>query len=70
MATMSTSEIIAGAITKAGGVGVVAKAMAVTPETIRLWRVHGRVPSKRLVEFERVTGTPREQLSPELYERA
>lgn len=64
------SEVIGRAIEQGGGIGAVAKAMGLTEEGVRLWRVRGRVPDKHLIEFERLTGVPREELRPDLYRRA
>jgi hypothetical protein len=61
------SEVIAEAIVKGGGVRRVAIAMKMSEEGVRLWRVRGFVPAKRLVEFARLTGVGRERLAPDLY---
>lgn len=63
------SQLIADAIEAGGGIGAVAKAIGLTEEGVRLWRVRGKVPDKHIVEFERLTGVPREQLRPDLYRR-
>lgn len=63
------SELIAKAIEAGGGIGAVAKAMDLTEEAVRLWRVRGKVPTKHIVAFEALTGTPREALHPDLYRR-
>jgi hypothetical protein len=64
---MSQSKVIAEAIDKGGGIKAVAAAMKMSEEGIRLWRVRGFVPAKRLIEFAHLTGVPRERLAPELY---
>jgi hypothetical protein len=61
------SEVIAEAIVKGGGVRRVANAMKMSEEGVRLWRVRGFVPAKRLIEFALLTGVPRERLAPDLY---
>lgn len=64
---MSESETIRKALEQGGGVGAVARAMNLTHEAVRLWRSTGRVPAERVVELEKLTGMPREQLRPDLY---
>lgn len=64
---MSQSKVIGEAIDKGGGLKAVAAALKMTEEGVRLWRVRGIVPSKRLVEFSQLTGVPREKLRPDLY---
>jgi DNA-binding transcriptional regulator YdaS (Cro superfamily) len=44
-----------------------AKALGVEPSTVQRWQ---RIPAERVVEVERVTGVPREQLRPDLYRRS
>lgn len=61
------SELIQQAIEAGGGIGAVAKALEMTEEGVRLWRVRGQVPSKHVVAFEGLTGVPRERLRPDLY---
>jgi DNA-binding transcriptional regulator YdaS (Cro superfamily) len=64
---MSSSTVIAQALERAGGYAAVAKALNLNPEAVRLWRSRGRVPAERVVDLERLTGVPREQLRPDLY---
>lgn len=65
----SDSEIIKDALERGGGVSAVAKALKLTDEAVRLWRARGKVPAGRVVELERLTGVPREDLRPDLYRR-
>jgi hypothetical protein len=64
---MSQSDVIREAIKNGGGLSVVAKALNMSEEGVRLWKVRGHVPDKRLLDFERVTGVPRAKLRPDLY---
>lgn len=66
---MAESETIGKALEQGGGIVAVAKALGISDEAVRLWRVHGRVPAERVVDLERITGVPRESLRPDLYRR-
>ncbi|MFN7185967.1 MAG: transcriptional regulator [Pseudomonadota bacterium] len=43
-----------------------ARELGVTPGAVNQWR---RVPAERVVEVERITGIPREQLRPDLFQK-
>lgn len=43
-----------------------ARELGITHGAISQWR---RVPAERVIEVERITGIPREQLRPDLYAR-
>lgn len=47
-----------------------AKAVGVSPSTITMWQVRGRIPAEKVVRVERASGVPRHQLRPDLYEPA
>jgi len=70
MGGMSSESVIREALEKGGGIGAVSKALGLTDEAVRLWRSRGKVPAERVVELERLTGVPREQLRPDLYRGA
>lgn len=54
-------------IDKAGGPAKVARLLGFKSHTsILKWK---KIPERRLLEVERVTGIPREQLRPDLFER-
>lgn len=42
-----------------------AKRLGITPQSIAQWQ---RVPPERIIDVERITGIPREQLRPDLAE--
>jgi DNA-binding transcriptional regulator YdaS (Cro superfamily) len=48
----------------AGGVIALSLALGLSRAAVSQWR---RVPAERVVEVERLTGIPREQLRPDLY---
>ena len=52
------------AIKAAGGLSSLARLLDITPQSIIKWR---KIPRKRIVAIEQLTGVPREQLAPELY---
>ena len=51
---------------KGRGLAIVAKALGVSPQAVHKWLKKG-IPAPRVVEVERVTGIPREELIPALY---
>lgn len=55
------------AIEAAGGAAQLAKALGINRQVIYRWP---QVPSRRIVDIERLTGVPREELRPDLYRRA
>lgn len=55
-------------IEKAGGLTRAARALGImNPSVIANWRTRGRVPAERVLEVERITGIPREQLRPDIF---
>lgn len=55
------------AILDAGGRDALAARLGVHPNTIRYWEAN-RLPVKRLSEVTRITGIPRHELRPDLWE--
>jgi DNA-binding transcriptional regulator YdaS (Cro superfamily) len=51
--------------TRHGARSALARALGLSPAAVLQW--NGRVPAKRVVEVERLTGIPREALRPDLY---
>lgn len=67
---MNTSSI-EQAIEKAGGRGAVAKSLGLTVEAVRQWTLKDRkIPPKRAVELEKISGVHRSELRPDLWEKA
>lgn len=60
------SEGLKAAIKAAGSMYRLAKLLKITPQSVTQWR---QIPTERIIEVERVTGVPREQLRPDLYRR-
>jgi DNA-binding transcriptional regulator YdaS (Cro superfamily) len=52
------------AIKAAGGLSSLARLLDITPQSIIKWT---KIPRKRIVSIEQLTGVPRELLAPELY---
>ena len=55
---------LARAIHSAGGLAGLAEALAITKQAVSQWQ---RCPAERLVDVERASGVPREELRPDLY---
>lgn len=53
-------------IQKAGGVCSLARQLGVRHVSVIRWK---EVPVKRLLEVERITGVPREELRPDIFRR-
>jgi DNA-binding transcriptional regulator YdaS (Cro superfamily) len=51
-------------IKAAGGASKLAQGLGVSRAVLYLWK---RPPAERVIEFERLTGLPREKLRPDLY---
>ena len=64
MATKEKSKGLARAIKAAGSVAKLATALQVTRQTVYYW---ADVPAERVVDMEKATGVPREELRPDLY---
>lgn len=58
------TDIIKKAIEKSGGITLLAKGLNIKHQTIYSWR---QIPSERVVDVERITGIPRQELRPDLY---
>jgi DNA-binding transcriptional regulator YdaS (Cro superfamily) len=58
------SEIIKRVVEKAGGVTPLARHLGIRMESIYSWT---QIPAKRVVEVERITGIPREELRPDVF---
>lgn len=54
------------AVAKAGGMRALARALGINYQAIQSWK---RIPAERVVAIERITGIPREQLRPDLYDK-
>lgn len=50
-----------------GRIAALARELGITHAAVRQW--DGHCPAERIVDVERVTGIPREQLRPDLYRR-
>lgn len=62
-----TPEELKKAVEKAGGQSAVARKIGCTSQAVSKWCNTGEVPMKRLIDFEKATGIPREKLYPELF---
>lgn len=61
---MATQSGVEKAIAAAGNKSILARKLGVKVQSIQQWE---RVPAERVLEVERVTGVPREELRPDLY---
>ncbi len=52
------------AVEVAGGPSALAKKLEIKPQAISQWK---RIPAGRVIDVEKVTGIPREELRPDLY---
>jgi DNA-binding transcriptional regulator YdaS (Cro superfamily) len=57
---------LAKAIKSVGGMRKLARALGITHGAIQQW-ARTRVPAERVLDIERLTGVPREELRPDLY---
>lgn len=64
---MNTPTPVEKAIAAAGNASELARRLGIKVQSIQQW---DRIPAERVVDIERVTGVPREELRPDLYERA
>ena len=64
MATLTGMELIRS---RFGLMAEISRALGMTKGGVTRWQI---VPADRVVEVERITGIPREQLRPDLYVRA
>ena len=60
-----TKTIIERAIEASGGAASLARKLGIKPPSIYSWR---EIPHKRLTQIEAITGIPREELRPDLFE--
>lgn len=51
----------------AGGQSALARSLKVTPQAVQKMCATGRVPAERVLDIERLTGVPRNELRPDLY---
>ncbi len=58
---------IAKAVKAKGSISALARSIGITRAAICQWE---RIPAGRVVEIERLTGVPRQELRPDLYEPA
>lgn len=62
---MKRTSILEKALKKAGGISAVAERLTLTRQAVSAWR---DVPLKYLNEVSAMSGIPRRQLAPHLYE--
>jgi DNA-binding transcriptional regulator YdaS (Cro superfamily) len=63
---MRLSAGLQQAIKVVGTRAELARRLGITPQALSNWQ---RVPTARIIDVERVTGVPREQLRPDLYRK-
>ena len=64
MLRRSRPKILIEVIRAAGGLEKLGQPLGISAQAVAKWR---RVPADRVVDVERITGIPREQLRPDLY---
>lgn len=57
-------EIVARAAEKAGGVVSLARELGIKHNSLYSWK---RVPAERVLDIERVSGVPRQELRPDIF---
>ena len=55
------------AVRAVGSQSALARAVKVTPQAVQQWVDAGRVSHKKVIEVERVSGVPRQELRPDIY---
>jgi DNA-binding transcriptional regulator YdaS (Cro superfamily) len=60
-------QVLRTAIEKAGGVAALASALKISSQAISQW---DRVPPRRVVEVEKITGVSRHDLRPDIFGEA
>jgi DNA-binding transcriptional regulator YdaS (Cro superfamily) len=55
------------AVQAVGSQSALARAVNVTPQAVQQWVEAGRVSHKKVIEVERVSGVPRQELRPDIY---
>lgn len=63
-----SADLIDRAAGNVGGQRALAKAMGVSPQAVNKWKSL-RVPSERVLDFERVSGLSRHEIRPDIYPR-
>lgn len=63
----SNPDVVAEAVTAAGGAGPLAAALGIKYQSIQDWLVRGTVPPARVLDVERLTGVSRYRLRPDIY---
>lgn len=61
------SDIVRAAIKSAGGQAAVAKELGIWQTAVSRWCKSGRIPPRRVLDVERMSGVPRHVLAPDLY---
>jgi DNA-binding transcriptional regulator YdaS (Cro superfamily) len=64
---MDETSPIDRAAAAVGNKSELARRLGITVQSIQQWK---KIPAERLVDIERVTGIPREELRPDLYRAA
>ena len=64
METSDPTAALKRAIDIVGGPSAVARELDISPQAVGQWR---RVPAERVLQLERVSGVPRQELRPDLY---
>ncbi|MCE2574840.1 transcriptional regulator [Komagataeibacter sp. FNDCR2] len=62
------TDIIDKAISRAGGLSALAKAIGIAPPSIIGWRYRAKIPEARIDCVHAATGIPREELRPDLFD--
>lgn len=62
-----TPDELKKAVEAAGGQSAVARKIGCTSQAVSKWCNTGEVPIKRLLDFEKATGIPRQDLYPDLF---
>ncbi|MDR2506582.1 MAG: helix-turn-helix domain-containing protein [Candidatus Accumulibacter sp.] len=55
------------AVQAVGSQSALARAVNVTPQAVQQWVEAGRVSHKKVIDVERVSGVPRQELRPDIY---
>ncbi len=63
--TLIRDESLTRAIAEAGSITTLATDLGISPQAVSVWR---RVPAERAREVERITGIPRHELRPDLWD--
>jgi len=64
----TAANLIERIVDELGGLTKATEALGLTnPSIIANWRTRGRVPYKRVLDVESVTGIPRHEIRPDIY---